>query len=369
MALDTPTPTASERAKQLVKDAIVVDALNCLALFRPAGWGEIQSDAGLVFDYMDRARASGITSMGVTVGFDPHRSSQTLERISYWLDAISRHPDKYLVARTSSDIRLAHETNRLAIYFTNQGSVCFDENPELVGVFRQMGVGYCLLAYNNRYRVGDGAYEADDAGLTAWGRDIVAAMNKYGMPVDVSHTGIRAVKEALEYNKVNAPDRPPIYSHTGLKRHVDHTRAATDENGKAVAELGGVMNINLCNPVITENPTTEILPSDCAAAIDTAIKYLGVDHVGIATDDFEDMEPFVAFAAHPKAADKYPDGGRSIKDVLDGKNRFAELAKTLPAIVDCLYEMDYSDEDITKIVGGNMMRVFEQTWDKGITPN
>ena len=364
MSIDLPYSPASERAKKIVKDVVVIDSLNCIALFRGPGWADRETDAELVYGYLERAREAGVTAMAATVGVDPERSGQTLTRITSWLDAIARYPERYILVRNTEDIREAQASGRLGIFFTNQGACCFDEEPNLVGLFRQLGVGYCLLAYNNRYRTGDGAYEPDDAGLTAWGRDLVKAMSRYGMPVDISHTGIRASREALELLREIAPGKPPIYSHTGLKRHVDHTRAATDENARALVAAGGVMNINLCNPVITDNPTTEMKPDDCAAAIDTAVQFAGIDHVGIATDDFEDMGPFIAFVRDKH--DKYPDGGRSIQTVLDGKNRFAELAKTLPAIVDCLLEKDYSENDVQKVIGGNMMRVLEATWDKGI---
>jgi membrane dipeptidase len=378
MAIQNVYLNASDRAKEIVKDHIVIDTLNCVALMQGEEWLDNAAVAEMVYGYFDRAREAGVTAMGVcfdrareagvtAMGVcmypDPCSDREVLYRIATMTDAINRYPDKYLLVRNSRDIQAAHDSGRLGIYFTFQGCTIYDQNPRLVGIFRQLGLGFSLLAYNNRYRTCDGAYEADNAGLTAWGRGIIDQQISFGMPIDITHVGIRASGEAIEYSQSVKPGWPVIYSHTGLKRWVDHTRAATDENARALAAAGGVMNINLCNPVVTENPTKEIVAADHAGAIDCAVQFLGIDHVGIATDDFEDNGPFMAWAADKQ--DKYPDGGRSIKDVVDGKNMFAELAKCLPAIVDVLLEKGYTEQDCAKIIGGNMMRVFEQSWDVG----
>ncbi|MGI9234846.1 MAG: membrane dipeptidase, partial [Woeseiaceae bacterium] len=178
-----------------MKDSIVVDALNCISLFRPPNWLDIESHRDLVFDYWERARQAGVTAMGITRGVDPDRASTTIDRMAYMSAAVNSQPDRFMLVRNSKDIREAHATGKLGIFYTNQGCCCFDENLQLVGAMKDMGMGYALIAYNNRYRTGDGAYEADNAGLTAWGRHIIKAQIHYGMPVDVTHTGIRCTAE------------------------------------------------------------------------------------------------------------------------------------------------------------------------------
>ena len=304
--------------------------------------------------------------MAMTVQIDPARSEAAIAKIGTHLDAINRYPDKYLLVRNAKDIETAHATGKLGLYFTYQGSCLYDENPELVAVFRQLGVGYSLMAYNNRYRVGDGCYVPDNGGLTPWGKEIIDAQVRYGMPIDVTHTGIRCTSDVIAYVKEKHPGWPVIYSHTGLKSWVDHERAATDENALAMAETGGVMHVNLCNPVVTTDPQPEIKPEDHAGAIDCAVQLLGVDHVGITTDDFEDNQPFIDMVL--QWPDKYDE--RSLNDVKRGVNLFAELSKCLPAIIDVLLDKGYSEEDVAKIIGGNTMRVLKRTWDSGVArPN
>ena len=339
--------------------------LNCVGLFEGINWVDNPKASEVIYGYFDRAREAGITAMGVCMSPDPMSDREVIYRIANLNEAVNTHPEKYLLARNSRDIREAHESGRLAIYSNFQGTTLYDQNPKLVGIFRQLGLGFSLMAYNNRYRVGDGAYEPENAGLTAWGRTLIREMIRYGMPIDVSHCGIKLSADSIAFTQELAPGWPVIYSHTGLKRYVDHTRAATDENALALKAAGGVMCVNLCNPVVSENPTSEIFPEEHAGAIAAAIDFLGDDHVGIATDDFHDLTPFVEWAKDKM--DKYDDGGRSMRDVAEGKNMFAELAKCLPAIVDVLLAKGYSEETIAKVIGGNMMRMFEKSWDVGIT--
>ena len=365
MAIQNVYLDASDRAKQIVKDNIVIDQMNCIGLFSDLWWVDNPAQAEVCYGYFDRAREAGITAMGVCLYPDPMSDREAIYRSSNLHEAIRRHPDKYLPVRNTADIHEAHASGRLGIYQVFQGSTIYDQHPRMVSVFRQLGMGFSLLAYNNRYRVGDGAYEPENAGLTAWGRAIIQEQIRAGMPIDLSHTGIKTSADAIAFVQEVKPGWPIIYSHTGLKRWVDHTRAATDENAAAMRDAGGVMGVNLCNPVVSENPTTEIIPKDHAGAIDCAIQFMGEDHVGIATDDFDDNDPFIAWAADK--IDKYPDGGRSITDVIEGKNMFAELAKCLPAIVDVLLEMDHSEAVIAKVIGGNTLRMFEKSWDVGLT--
>ena len=365
MAIQNVYLDASDKAKQIVKDNIVIDTLNCVGLFEHINWVDSPKASEVIYGYFDRAREAGITAMGVCMSPDPMSDREVIYRIANLTEAISRHPDKYLLARNTRDIREAHASGRLAIYTNFQGTTLYDQNPKLVGIFRQLGLGFSLMAYNNRYRVGDGVYEPENAGLTAWGRTLVQEMIRYGMPIDVSHGGVKLTADTIAFTKEVKPGWPIIYSHTGLKRYVDHIRAATDENAKALADAGGVMNVCLCNVVVTENPTKEIIPQEHAGAIACAIDYLGEDHVGIATDDFHDQQPFMDWAADK--LDKYPDGGKTIQDVVDGVNMFAELAKCLPAIVDVLLDRGYSEEIIVKAIGGNTLRMFENSWDVGIT--
>ena len=151
MAIQNVYLEASEKAKKIVKDHIVIDTLNCVGVFADLNWVDNPTQAEVIYGYFDRAREAGITAMGVCMQVDPADDRQVFDHIANITEVINRYPDKYLLVRNSKDIREAHASERLGIYLTFQGSTLYDRNPKLVGVFRQLGLGFSLLAYNNRY--------------------------------------------------------------------------------------------------------------------------------------------------------------------------------------------------------------------------
>ena len=109
----------------------------------------------------------------------------------------------------------------------------------------------------------------------------------------------------------------------------------------------------------------DITPKQAADMIDYYVKLVGVDHVGIATDDMFSTELIVAFTK--KNADVYNDGGYMIDAFNKGATDAAPLARILPAVTDELWQRGYSNEDLTKIYGANKLRVYQQLW-QGVPP-
>ena len=99
--------------------------------------------------------------------------------------------------------------------------------------------------------------------------------------------------------------------------------------------------------------------------IDYYVKLVGVDHVGIATDDMFTTKPTMNFVnANPNL---YNDGGYMVKAFKEGADGCAELAKVLAAVTDELWKRGYSNEDLVKVYGGNKMRVYREVWE-GVAP-
>ena len=105
----------------------------------------------------------------------------------------------------------------------------------------------------------------------------------------------------------------------------------------------------------------DISPKQCADMIDYYVKLVGVDHVGIASDDMFTTKPTLDFVAKNAAA--YDDGGYMINAFNKGATGCGELSKILAAVTDELWKRGYSNEDIQKIYGGNKMRVYHQVWE------
>ena len=157
------------------------------------------------------------------------------------------------------------------------------------------------------------------------------------------------------------PGTPFIYSHSLPKGvHPQCYRNISDEQVKACAESGGVVCPTFTGWMMDPIYPEQVAPEHCVAVIDYIARLVGVDHVGIASDDMFTVAPVAAFSkAHPEL---YDDGGFMNAAFDKGATSCGEMSKILPAVVDGLLEAGYVEDDIAKIVGGNLMRVFEQVW-------
>jgi len=228
------------------------------------------------------------------------------------------------------------------------------------------------LVYNGTYRAGDGviSYLHDkDRGLTSWGEKVIDEMVKHGIIVDLSHAGQNTCAGIIKYMNEKHPDVPVIYSHSlpiGLYKDEPNAtekgcyRNITDEQALAAAKTGGVVAPTFTEWMMDGVWPDDITPKQCANMIDYYVKLIGVDHVGIATDDMFILSLVKGFAAaNPKA---YDDDGYMLDAFDKGADGCGELAKILPAVTDELWKMGYSNEDIAKVYGGNMMRVYSKVW-------
>ena len=143
-------------------------------------------------------------------------------------------------------------------------------------------------------------------------------------------------------------------------------RAIPDDEAIRAAKSGGYVSPTFTEWMMDGIWPDNISPQQAADMIDYYVKLVGVDHVGIATDDMFSTELVVEFAK--KNANLYNDGGYMINAFNKGASGNGELAKILAAITDDLWERGYSNDDLTKIYGGNKMRVFQQVWE-GVPPS
>lgn len=228
-----------------------------------------------------------------------------------------------------------------------------------MSVLRQLGYGYCLLAYNSRNPVGDGAFEPDNGHLTIYGKSVIDAYNKYGMIVDVSHTGINTSLDAIERSSA-----PVISSHSGARAINDYPRCHTDEVTKALAQSGGVHCINTVGGFV--DPTNpDIVSTDIIFKhIDHIVNLVGIDHVGYGSDFIPDVYVTSESGQTPLADAIFPDprGGHMFQDMCEKGVPTPAPYQFIAALVDKMLEHGYSNEDCGKVIGGNVYRVFKQVW-------
>lgn len=261
-------------------------------------------------------------------------------------------------AVTPSDIESVKKSGRHCLYLTGNGVPLpqdwnsVEEELRYIRVFFQMGIRMMHVTYQRRNMLGDGCAETANGGLSDFGRRAVAEMNKQGVLVDIAHSGWRT---SLEAAKVSS--KPVVASHTTAAGLHHHIRSKPDEVLKALADSGGYAGV-CC--------ISQFLGAKCDITafldhIDYIVKKVGIDHVAIGTD--------VAYSSRPTG-----DNSVKIPPRRKSRDRFASLwpKETLTATESAresiswtnwplftvgLVQRGYRDEDVKKIIGGNVMRV------------
>lgn len=224
-----------------------------------------------------------------------------------------------------------------------------------LGAFHRLGFRMMHLTYNRRNWVGDGCMETSAGGLSAFGHEVVAAMNDLGIIIDTPHTSGPTTLDAARASRA-----PIAASHTVCRALRDHPRGKTDEELRAIADTGGYIGITCVSHFLSERGGSIV---DLLDHIEHAVKVAGIDHVGIGTDH--------GFTAPPPADPKMlplPRGQTHwwsywLPGTLSGDTPPPAGANASinwicwPYFTVGLLMRGFTEEQIAKIVGGNILRV------------
>lgn len=369
MCHQSTTWPASDKAKQFVKDQFAIDSLSApLVDFMayPEQWNE----------YNHRQLEVGITAIGRTASALYYGFNQTCREVHGQLKYIYAEPENFAVVRTAGDIQRVHEAGKLGFLFNSQGSACLENNPDFyMPLIKNMGFGTLHLTYNGRYRAGDGCYLPYEVQgpVSDYGKAVIDACHKNRVIFDTSHASHPTAMTAIEYSHKTAPGVPVIESHTApsglFERSVGgktfpegRDRSISDERIQAIAATGGTIGIVMLPWLLIRTDAPQTRPTDVVERIDYVKNLVGIDHVALASDDHYDYEVmWSVVAANP---DSYDDGGVTQAYVEAGEfaTDTAEPGRIYPAIVDEMRNRGYSDEEVAKVLGGNLLRVYEQVW-------
>jgi membrane dipeptidase len=291
-----------------------------------------------------RYAASGVDFVSVNVGMDFNPLPDVVKTLAYFRRWIGERPEAYAVVGTVEEVLRARSEGRLAVAFDLEGSEPLDGEVDMVSFFHDLGVRQMLLAYNRNSRAAGGCMD-EDGGLTDFGRAVVAEMNRVGMLVDCSHTGLRTTMEIME-----ASSDPVIFSHSNPRALCDHRRNILDEQIRACAETGGVVGINGVGIFLGANDTSSARIVDHVAYVADLV---GPEHVGLGIDYSFDDEEFQEFVR--KNPEVFPSGDFEFTG-------FAEPEQT-PEIAHLLVERGFSHEEARGVLGGNFMRVAGRVWE------
>ncbi len=377
-ALPAFAADAPAAAVQLARDAIIVDT----HIDAP---GELQShwdDLGVLtpnkeFDY-PRARQGGLDVAFMSIYTSPTQDEDGSARqvAHQMIDAVEalvqRHPDKFALLRSPGDVERLRAGDRVLLPLGMENGAPIGDDLANLQFFFDRGVRYITLAHSAANRIADSSYAIERKwhGLSPFGRQVVAEMNRLGIMVDVSHISDESAREAIALSTV-----PVIASHSAFRHFTpDFERNISDDLAKAVAARGGVVQVPFGTAFVDPKgaadtqahfraindfnqrnaklkaagkplESEEAFDKAWAAAhpapvtkidavldqVDYGVKLIGIDHVGIGSD-FDGV------------------GGELPQGLL--------TTADYPNLVAGLQARGYKDEDIRKILGGNLLRAW-----------
>jgi membrane dipeptidase len=297
---------------------------------------------------LDEYSSNGCNFVGLTIGGSRTNVAETMRIIANNRSFFGAAKDRYVLATTADAVLDAKRDGKTAVAFNFQGSDSLEGNVDLVEVYYQLGVRQMLLCYNVRNAAGSGCHEANDDGLSAFGKAVIAQMNALGMVVDASHTGRRTVKDIFEVS-----NGPVVFSHSNPSGLQAHPRNIDDDQMRACAETGGVIGVVGFDGFL---PGRQARLSGLADVIDYAVEVAGVDHVGLGLDWIYCEDMFrQALAANTTAFPSGKSGDYATASEFLGPS-------VLPQLTAELVGRGYDVPSIRKILGENWLRVARQVW-------
>jgi membrane dipeptidase len=301
----------------------------------------------------------------------PEQVKETIEQIALVESFAERYPDTFAMARTGADVRRIHKSGRIASLIGVEGGGQIDGSFGVLRAYRALGAGYLTLTHSKNLEWADSATDnpAHD-GLTEFGEAVVRELNRLGMLVDLSHVSEATMLDALRVSKA-----PVMFSHSSARALDDHPRNVSDAVLKQVAANGGVVMVNFAPIYVSDafrlwssdhdaekarlnappfgglyigqperaaaalaewertHPQPSVTLAMVADHIEHIAKIAGVDHVGIGSD--------------------YDGVGKDLPAGLGD-------VSTYPGLLAELMRRGWSDGDVAKLAGGNILRVMDK---------
>lgn len=321
-------------AKEVHESAVVIDGLII------AKWNR---------DLFEDMRRGGLTAANCTVsvweGFQA-----TIDNIVMVNRLMTENAELVMPVRTTADIAAAKAAGKTGIILGFQNAHAFEDKLGYVEIFKKLGVGIVQMCYNTQNLVGTGCYERD-GGLSGFGREVVAEMNRVGIMCDLSHVGAKTSEEVILESK-----KPVCYSHclpSGLK---EHPRNKSDAELKFIADHGGFVGVTMFAPFLKKGIDSTI--DDYAEAIEYVMDIVGEDAIGIGTDFTQGHDKdFFEWLTHDKGyARRLTNFGKIVNPL--GIRTVGEF----PNLTETLLKRGMSERVVRKVMGENWVRVLREVW-------
>ena len=326
-------------AAKLHNQAIVIDGLQTCQWSRS------------IFEDM---RAGGLTAVNVSsVIWENFREG--IGYVSDWNRLLRENEDLIRPVRTVADIHAAKAEKRTGIIIGWQNTSPLEDKLDYVEIFKDLGVGIMQLTYNTQNYSGAGYLEENDSGLTGFGREVLAEMNRVGVLCDLSHVGDKTTADVIARSKA-----PVCISHVLPRALRDVKRNKPDELFTACAEKGGIIGISLFAPGLAAGNDATV--EDYLDAMAYVIDLVGEDHVGIGTDFSQERPrpgPWQLWANRDKGTARTLTEFATVKI---SKPKGIERIGEVPNITARMLARGWSETLILKLLGQNWLRVLDAAW-------
>jgi membrane dipeptidase len=310
---------------------------------------------GLIISRWSRAvfedmRRGGLTAANCTCsvweGFEA-----TMRNIAEWKRWFREHSDLIMPVRAAADIRRAKQAGKTGIVLGFQNVSAFEDRLGYIQLFKEVGVGVVQLAYNTQNLIGTGCYETVDRGLSDFGREAVAEMNRVGILCDLSHVGAKTSEDTIL-----ASTKPVAYTHIAPAALKAHPRNKSDAQIRFIAERGGFVGVTMFPPFLARGAKATV--DDYVAAIDHVVSVAGEECVGIGTDFTQDQDrAFFDWLTHDKGyARELVEFGEIVNP--EGIRRIGDF----PNLTATMERARWPERKIRKIMGENWLRVLGEVW-------
>lgn len=302
-------------------------------------------------------RAGGITAANCTVavweGFEAAMGN--FAAFSHWFD---EHSDLIRRVLTVDDVRSAKAEGRVGVVLGWQNASPIEDDLRRLVLFRDLGLRVVQLAYNTQNLLGTGCYESRDGGLSDFGREVVAELNRLGIAIDLSHVGPVTTGDV-----VLASEHPVAFTHVCPAAHKAHPRNKSDEGLRLVAERGGMVGVTPFPWFLRERTLDAYLD-----AVEHVIGVAGEEHVGIGTDFVEGHDDdFVEWIMRDKGYGRLltatPLDEMSVR-MPEGIARLADW----PNLTAAMEARGWTEARILRLLGENWLRFFAEVWAPAAAP-
>ena len=317
------------REAHQVHDRVLTLDTHCdTPMFFPQGIHFEQRDPRILVDLHKMTEGRQDATIMVAYLPQPTDNAKTYaDNIFDQIEAIVRDNRRYIaLARTPEDLWENKHSGLKSIMLGIENGIALEHDLANLRHFADRGIVYMTLCHNGDNDICDSASKSSQThgGVSQFGAEVIAEMNRLGILVDMSHAGEKSFYDALDISK-----KPIVCSHSSARALCDHPRNLTDDQMRALAAKGGVAQTTIYHGFLRSDAEATIL--DVMAHLDHAIQVMGIDHVGLGTDF---------------------DG--------DGGVRGLEDSSELLNFTRQLLQKRYSDADIQKIWGGNFLRVMAE---------